>query len=304
MESKRKALGKGLAALIPVAARPSVQTPGQEAVPDARQGAALAGGLFECPVDRMVPNAEQPRQSFDEGRLKELAESLKSQGVLQPLVVRALGDGRFQIVAGERRWRAARLAGLARVPVVVKNLSDAESLEAALIENIQREDLNPLEEAEAYRQLLEEHGLTQERLANRVGRQRSTVTNALRLLKLPEEIKTYLLTGELTMGHARAILGLEGESHQMAVARKVVREKLSVRACEELIRSAPAVRGKRGAGRKQKPYSPAQFQLVETLQRRLGTKVDLQARRKGGRVVIHYYTLDELDRILGVIEGK
>ncbi|HOX43693.1 MAG TPA: ParB/RepB/Spo0J family partition protein [Myxococcota bacterium] len=298
MESKRKALGKGLAALIPVERKP--------APAGAPQGAAGTGGLFECPVDRLEPNAEQPRQSFDEGRLRELADSVKTQGVLQPLVVRALGDGRFQIVAGERRWRAARLAGLERVPVVVKNLSDSESLEVALIENIQREDLNPLEEAEAYRLLIEEHGLTQERLATRVGRQRSTVTNALRLLKLPEELKTYLLTGELTMGHARAILGIEGESHQMAIARKVVREKLSVRACEELIRNAPAPKAKHGGGRKAKarPYSPAQFQLVETLQRRLSTKVDLHPGRKGGRVVIHYYSLDDLDRLLAVIEGK
>jgi ParB family transcriptional regulator, chromosome partitioning protein len=298
MESKRKALGKGLAALIPVERKP--------AAAGAPQATAVTGGLFECPVDRLEPNAEQPRQSFDEGRLRELADSVKTQGVLQPLVVRALGDGRFQIVAGERRWRAARLAGLERVPVVVKNLSDAESLEVALIENIQREDLNPLEEAEAYRLLIEEHGLTQERLATRVGRQRSTVTNALRLLKLPEELKTYLLTGELTMGHARAILGLEGESHQMAIARKVVREKLSVRACEELIRSGPAPKTKHGGGRKAKakPYSPAQYQLVETLQRRLSTKVDLHPGRKGGRVVIHYYSLDDLDRLLAVIEGK
>jgi len=300
-ESKRKALGKGLGALIPVARTPA---PGAAPASPATQVATASGGLFECPVERLEPNAEQPRQSFDQDRLRELAESVKSQGVLQPLVVRALGDGRFQIVAGERRWRAARLAGLERVPVVVKNLSDAESLEVALIENIQREDLNPLEEAEAYRLLIEEHGLTQERLASRVGRQRSTVTNALRLLRLPEEMKTYLLTGELTMGHARAILGVEGESHQMAIARKVVREKLSVRACEELVRSGPAPRAKRGGGRKVKPYSPAQFQLVETLQRRLSTKVDLHPGRKGGRVIIHYYSLDDLDRLLAVIEGK
>ena len=161
--AKRRALGKGLKALIP----------GSEVKPAAGQ----KGGLFQCPVDKLVPNENQPRQSFDNSKLEDLTESVRSKGVIQPLVVRALGDGRFQIVAGERRWRASKLAGLKRVPVVVKDLSGTEMLEIALIENIQREDLNPLEEAEAYRQLIEEHGLTQDGLAKRVGKRRSTVAN-------------------------------------------------------------------------------------------------------------------------------
>ena len=290
--AKRKALGKGLKALIPV--------------DEGRQAAkgGTGGGLFQCPVDRLIPNEEQPRQSFDEQKLAELTESVRSKGVIQPLVVRAVGDGRFQIVAGERRWRAARLAGLERVPVVVKDLSGADMLEVALIENIQREDLNPLEEAEAYRQLIEEHGLTQDRLAKRVGRQRSTVANALRLLKLPEEIQQFLMTGELSMGHARAILGVQGGSAQKALARKVVREGLSVRACEDLVRSK--TKGKPRAARKSraKSLSPQQRQVVEKLQRQFGTKVDLQQGRRGGKLVIHYFSNGELERILDVIAGR
>ena len=287
--AKRKALGKGLKALIPVSAKQ----------PEAEKRESL----FDCLVSRLEPNEEQPRQSFDEARLRELAESLRSQGVIQPLVVRALDSGRFQIVAGERRWRAARLAGLERVPVVVKDLNGLQALEVALIENIQREDLNPLEEAEAYRQLIEEHGLTQDKLAKQVGRQRSTVANSLRLLKLPDDLQGFLMTGELSMGHARAILGLASASAQMAVARKVVRDGLSVRACEELVRAQTKHSRVRGRGKTEKTMTAAQRQLVDGLQRRFGTKVDLVQGRKGGRMVIHYFSNEELDRILGVIHS-
>ena len=291
---KRQSLGKGLKALIPVESKTKTAA-----------GPDKATGIFECRVSDLVPNDEQPRQSFDEKKLAELTESVLSQGVIQPLVVRALGDGHFQIVAGERRWRAARLAKLERVPVVVKDLSDTQVLEVALIENLQREDLNPLEEAEAYQQLIEEHGLTQEKLAQRVGKQRSTVANALRLLKLPEDIQTFLLTGELTMGHARALLGLSTQTAQKAMARKVVREKMSVRQCEDLVRKgAPASKAGGKSGPRSQAYSAAQYRVVEGLQRRLGTKVDLRAGRKGGKVVIHYFDPQELERILDVIEGR
>lgn len=290
--AKRKALGKGLKALIPVDAEKT------RTQPDTK------GGLFQCPVDRLVPNEQQPRQSFDQKKLAELTESVRSKGVIQPLVVRAMGDGRFQIVAGERRWRAAKLAGLERVPVVVKDLSGADLLEVALIENIQREDLNPLEEAEAYRQLIEEHGLTQDRLAKRVGRQRSTVANALRLLKLPAEIQQFLLTGELSMGHARAILGVTGESAQKALARKVVREGLSVRACEDLVRTKASGSTKPTKKVQSKALDPHQRRVVEDLQHRFGTKVDLHAGRRGGKLVIHYFSNGELEHILEVIAGS
>lgn len=288
-KGKRKVLGRGLEALIPREPR----------------GTADGAGLYDCPVDRLVPNQEQPRQSFDQHKLRELTESVRARGVLQPLVVRR-DDGRFQIVAGERRWRAAKLAGLETVPVIVKDLSGSDMLEIALIENLQREDLNPLEEADAYRQLIEEHGLTQEQLAERVGRQRSSVANVLRLLKLPDEVRRYVLTGQLSMGHARAILGASGASAQKALARKIVREGLSVRACEQLVRRAPASKstGKPARSHRRGRYSAADYRLVESLQRRLGTKVDLHPGAKGGRLVIHYYSPEELDRVVSVIEGR
>jgi len=290
--AKRKALGRGLEALIPASAESRADDPDRQ-------------DLFQCPIDQLVPNEEQPRQSFDEARLRELTESVRAKGVIQPLVVRALDDGRFQIVAGERRWRASRLAGLERVPVVVQDISGTEALELALIENIQREDLNPLEEAEAYRQLIEDHGLTQESLATRVGRQRSTVANALRLLKLPEYVQNHLLTGELSMGHARAILGIDSASGRKAVARKVVREGLSVRACEQLVRNqAKRSSRSRPAAAKSRPLGPAQRKLVEDLQRRFGTKVELQPKRRGGKLIIHYYSNEEFDRVLDVLERR
>ncbi len=289
--AKRKALGKGLKALIPVN--------------EDKTSSKQPSGLFQCPIDKLVPNENQPRQSFDNSKLEDLTESVRSKGVIQPLVVRALGDGMFQVVAGERRWRASKLAGLEKVPVVVKNLSGTEMLEIALIENIQREDLNPLEEAEAYRQLIEEHGLTQEGLAKRVGKQRSSVANALRLLKLPQEVQKFLLTGELSMGHARAILGAQGQSKQKALARKVVRDGLSVRACEEMVRSATSQKsGPKRGSLKQSVLNVTQRRLVEELQRRFGTKVDLQKGRKGGKLIIHYFSDGELDRILQVIQGN
>jgi ParB family chromosome partitioning protein len=284
----RKVLGKGLRALIPTSDTPA-------------RGSET--GILQCPLDRLSPNEDQPRQSFDEGKLKELAESIRSKGVIQPLIVRRKGDG-YTIIAGERRWRAARAAGLRTVPILVKEATDAEMLELALIENLQREDLNPIEEAEAYQALVEEHGYTQEQLAERVGRQRSTVANTLRLLNLPEEIRRYLLKGELSMGHARAILGVVGNNAQLALARKVVSEKLTVRQCEELVRRTPEHRSKSKGRSRPRQYTPAEYRVVESMQRRLGTKVDLRPKHKGGQVIIHYYAPGELDRIVSVIEGR
>jgi ParB family chromosome partitioning protein len=288
-KGKRRALGRGLGALIPMDRGPARSDSGAQ--------------IFQCPVDKLVPNAQQPRQSFSEGKLKELTESVRSKGVIHPLIVRELDSG-YQIITGERRWRAAKLAGLRSVPVIVKEVTDSDMLELALIENLQREDLNPLEEADAYRQLIEEHGLRQEDLAKRVGRQRSSVANTLRLLKLPEEVRRYLMTGELSMGHARAILGVTGTQAQVQLARRVVKGRLSVRECEELVRRSPKATGKPKKSPRKHRYSPQMYRLVESMQRRLGTKVDIHQGKKGGRVVIHYYSSDELDRIIGVLEGK
>lgn len=286
--SKRQALGKGLRALIPVGEdKPTTLTP----------------GYILCSIDELVPNEEQPRQRFDPDKLRELVESIKSKGVIQPLIVRNHSKG-YQIVAGERRFRAAKIAGVKTIPVVVKDLSDTEILEIALVENLQREDLNPLEEAEAYRQLIEEHGLTQDDVATRVGRQRSTVANTLRLLKLPELVRRYLQHGELSMGHARAILGLSAPLAQVSLAKKVIKEKLTVRECEELVRGKPDQKTSAKPLARQKQYSTSQMALIESLQRRLGTKVDMRVGRKGGKLIIHYFSLDELDHILAVIEGR
>lgn len=281
----RKALGKGLRALIPSG--------------EGAESGELA--VIQCPVDKLRPNENQPRQAFDEKKLKELADSIRNAGVMAPILVRRV-DGGYQIIAGERRWRAARMAGLSSIPAMVKEASDVRMLELALIENIQREDLNPLEEAEAYRELVEEHGLTQEELSSRVGRQRSTVANTLRLLKLPEEVRRMLLTGDLSMGHARALLSLGSAAEQLALARRIVSGKLSVRSTENTVRSRPGAAAKKS--NKPRRYGPAEQRLVEDLQHRLATKVELSARRRGGKIVIHYYGLEELDRVVNVILGN
>ncbi|HUU03202.1 MAG TPA: ParB/RepB/Spo0J family partition protein [Myxococcota bacterium] len=258
---------------------------------------------FDCPLTKILPNADQPRQGFDEKKLLELTESVKSRGVIHPLIVRQ-HDLNYQIVAGERRWRAAKLAGLKTIPVIVKELTDAEVLELALIENLQREDLNPLEEAEAYQNLIDEHGLTQEELSKRVGKRRSSVANMLRLLRLPAEVRRMLLVGQISMGHARAILGVSGSRAQIDLARRVVKQSLSVRECEELTRRGAPLVNKRKTPARQDRYTPAEFRVVESLQRRLGTKVDLKKGGRGGKVVITYYAAEELERIIAVIEGR
>ncbi len=285
---KKKVLGRGLGAIIP------------RATMGASSG---SGGLFQCRIDEIQPNKEQPRQNFDEQKLQELTESIRSKGIIHPLIVRKHDQG-YQIIAGERRWRAAKIAGLDTVPVMVKELSESEVYELALIENIQREDLNPLEEAEAYRQLIEDHGLTQEELARRVGKQRSSVANLLRLLKLPLEVRQYMLTGELTMGHARAVLAVSGATSQISLARRAVHEKLSVRQCEEIARMAPEAKEKVRKKPRQHEYSQSDFRLIESLQRTFGTKVDLKRGNKGGKIIVHYYSEQELDRILQAVEGR
>ncbi len=297
-KTKRKALGRGLEALIPRDHGNRLSLAGQE------QSEQQKTGFLECPLNRLHPNEGQPRQGFDPEKLRELTESVKAHGVLQPILVRQLPDG-YQIVAGERRWRAAKMAGLEKVPVVVKELSPSEELEASLIENIQREDLNPIEEAEAYQQLIDEHGLTQEAVARKVGKQRSSVANLLRLLRLPAEVKTFLLTGQIGMGHARAILGMVGSRAQASLARRVVDQQLSVRQCEALVRAVPSAKKTKASARASAAaHSPDELRLIESLQRRLGTKIDLKPGKKGGKMVIHYFTSGDLDRIIQVIEGS
>ena len=269
---------------------------------EARPATSHGGsGLTRLPIDQIHADRANPRKDFDEAALEELAVSLKNQGVLQPVLVRRDGRG-YRLIAGERRWRAAQRAGLTELPAIVREATDAEAYELALVENIQRADLNPLEEGEAFRRLIEERKLTQEQAADRVGKDRSTVANALRLLSLPNEVKQLLIEGDLDMGHARAIVGLSKAAEMVALARAVVTEKLTVRETEA---KAKAVKG--GAPLKKKRAvlraSPEARKLVEDLQRRLGTKVRLVERGDGkGSVEIEFFSFEDLDRIIGLIK--
>lgn len=270
----KAALGKGLNALIP--------DKGDE--------------ILHLEIDRIMPGQQQPRKFFNEGALKELSASIKEKGVLQPIIVSRNGDGSFNLIAGERRWRAAKLAGLGKIPALVKNVASRDSLEIALIENIQREDLNPIETAEAFDRLIRDFNLTQEELSDRVGKERATVANYLRLLKLPDEIKTMLYAGSLSMGHARALLAIEGRSNQVEAARKIIKAGLSVREAEALSKktSRPFVA--------KATKDPQISSLEEKLIKQLGTKVRIIHKgKKGGKVELEYYSLEELDRLLEVL---
>jgi ParB family chromosome partitioning protein len=274
----RKALGKGLEALFPGPAA----------------GVAPSPQTTHVAIAEIVPNPEQPRRAFDEEALAGLADSIRRHGLLQPLVVRRVGLG-YELVAGERRLRAARRAGLASVPVVVRETEPDERLELALIENVQREDLTPLEEAEAYRQLIDGHGFTQEEVAERVGKSRPTITNALRLLGLPDAVKAQLESGELSAGHARAVLAVEGSGAQVAFAREIVQRRLSKSDAEKLVVA------RRPASAKQRTREPAGDvhlrALADELTRSLGTRVRIARRARGGTIEIEFYSDPELDRL-------
>jgi ParB family chromosome partitioning protein len=285
---KKPALGKGLSALIP----------------DATSAVDQPRTSLEVDIDLLEANRYQPRTQYDTQRLDELAQSIGTNGVIQPIIVRrlaaepGLARQRYQIIAGERRWRAAQIAGLQRVPVVIKDVADGDhrqQLEMALIENIQRENLNPIEEAQAYQRLVDEFQLRQEDIATRVGKDRATVANVMRLLKLPDEVRGNIASGELSMGHARAILGLPGETDQRQMAREVISRGLSVRETETLV--------KKGAAAPERPHAPAPAKDVHTraaeeqLRLALGTDVTIHRKRKGGRVEIAFANEDELQRL-------
>jgi ParB family transcriptional regulator, chromosome partitioning protein len=287
-DKRRPALGRGMAALLANAPAPS-------------PAISLAGGraFLSLPIEAIDRSPAQPRKRFDDARLEELAASIRQHGVVEPILVRKHG-GRYRIVAGERRWRAAQRAGLTEVPAVVREATDAEAFEIALVENLQRADLNAIEEAEAYQSLVDEHGLTQEQIAERVGKERSTVANALRLLKLPDDVRDAVREGRLEMGHARALLGLEGADAIRRAAARVLREGLSVRATEALVREI--VSGGRREGEKADGDSPAVRALVNRLQRRLGCRSRVVPKSAStGRIELEYTSLDELDGILSKI---
>jgi ParB family transcriptional regulator, chromosome partitioning protein len=291
---KRQALGRGLAALIPAAAASDSETSAP-----AKPGTSLRA----VDIETIHPSGRQPRKTFDDARLNELAESIRSQGIIQPLVVRVRPAGGFELVAGERRWRAAQRAGLHQVPVIIREVAEAQAFEMALVENLQREDLNPIEEAEGYQRLVAEFGYTQESLAERVGKERSTVANALRLLKLPPSVRAMVVEGRLSMGHARALLGLENDAVIERLARQTASRGLSVRQVEALVRREREDRGPPAPPPEKE--SPAARDLALRLQRGLSARVKLCESGPGrGHIEIYYGSLDQLDAILARILGS
>jgi len=281
---QKKGLGKGLGALIP-----DIDSTNDSP-------------YLQVEVERITPNPHQPRQTFDEAMINELAASVREKGIIQPLIVRRSGRG-YELIAGERRLRAAVKAGLRELPVVVREASDDEALQLALIENIQREDLNPIEEAGAYKRLQEEMNLSQEEIAQKVGKSRPAVANSMRLLSLPKEVQREIARGKLPVGQARALLSLEGETSILSAARLVIAKGLSTRETERLIKRLKVSR----RGRREAPGSdPDLRSLVERLQRSLGTKVRLIQRAKAGRgkIEIEYYSTDDLERIIQVMGGN
>ncbi len=279
-----KALGKGLSALIPEKAEEAIKP---------------QDGLMQLKIESIKDNSLQPRVNYDESKLDELKASIKEKGVLQPILVRQKGDG-YEVVAGERRLKAARALNLKELPVIIKEVSDKEAFVIALVENIQREDLNPIEEAQSYKKLMEEFYYTQEDVAKSVGKNRTTVSNMMRLLKLPEEIQQSLFEGVLTVGHARALLAVESLVDKKKLFEETIKNKYSVRDLESRIRRLEQAGSKPKKAQKQK--MPELLVLEDNLQKTLGTKVNISSSKKRGKITIDYYSFDDLDRILQLIK--
>lgn len=276
---EKKALGRGLDALLP-SAKPT-------SMPELPEVQHLR-------IDAVVPNRFQPRQAFSPQELAELTASLKQSGLLQPILVRRKGDGMYELISGERRWRAAKDAGLETIQAVIRNCGDEESMILALVENLQREDLNPIEMAKAYHRMVTEFGLTQDVIAQRVGCERSSIANIVRLLNLPVEVQQLIAAEQISLGHAKVILGLATPAEQQRVARLVVARSLSVRETEKILESAVLERKRKAKEIRRSPLSDAEARL----QKRLGTKVTIINGRRGGKVIIHYFSSSELDGIL------
>ena len=289
MSLQKTGLGKGLSALISVASEPPRETLKEAA-------------KTEVDIDRIAPSPFQPRRTFDDAKLQELATSIRHQGIIQPLVVRPKGE-HFELIAGERRWRAALKAGLSKVPIVVREASDHDALQLALIENLQREDLNPIEEANGYRRLQEEFHWSQEEVAEKVGKSRPAIANAMRLLSLPSEVQQEVASGNLPAGQARALLGLQSEPIILTAYREVIAKALSTRETEKLVRNLKLGRRRR---RELPGLDPDLRSLGEELQRALGTKVRImpKARSNKGKIEIEYYTLADLERITDSISRR
>lgn len=291
----RKALGKGIEALIPKVSRVAPME------------------IVSIDINKIKPNKYQSRMQFDQEKLKELANSIKGKGVVQPIIVSPSGEN-YQLVAGERRWWAAKMAELKEIPAVVKRVTDREMFEISLIENIQREDLNPIEEATAFERLMKEFNLTQQELADHLGKTRSTVANILRLINLPEEIKEFVFRKLISAGHARVLLSIAGEEKRIDLARKILKEKLTVRETEDIVERLRLKRAPSGKRVAQKEKSPEVVELEEELQRILGTKVRIKSTGSGrsspggggkvrGKIEIEYYSLEDLERIVELLKS-
>lgn len=284
----KKVLGRGLSALIPQ----KQSEPASPAPP----------GLLQLDVGRIVASPHQPRKEFSPEKLHELTQSITSKGLIQPVIVRPLEDGLYELIAGERRWRAAKQAGLQKIPAVIRSAASEEAIELALIENIQRQDLNPIETALAYQQMVEAHDLSHDEVADRVGKDRSSVTNHLRLLNLPQEIQSDVASGAMSMGHARAILAISGREDQLLARKLVLARGLSVRETERLVKKIGKPSGKKAVAVGN--YDIYIKELEDSIRRSLGTKVAIRHRGSKGVIELHYFSTGELDRLINHLRGK
>lgn len=297
MAKAARGLGKGLDSLIPAA------VPKAEPVRSAEKTEESGNGTY-VKITKVEPNREQPRKNFDEDALQELADSIKQYGIVEPLIVQDRKT-HYEIIAGERRWRAAKLAGLKEVPVIVRNYSEQEIVEISLIENIQREDLNPIEEAQAYKRLLTEFNLKQDEIAERVSKSRTAVTNSMRLLKLCEEVQQMIIDDMITTGHARALIPIEDAEQQYTIAQKVFDEKLSVRDVEKLVKNLNKPEKVKKEVVEDKALEAIYQNLEEKLKQSLGTKVSISSKGAGtGKLEIEFYTHDDLEKITDLLTGK
>ena len=281
---EKKALGRGLDALLPEA--PSRTSSGLEEI-------------HQIPVDRIMPNPYQPRQQFREEDNLQLSESIKKNGVIQPIIVRSKGDGAFELIAGERRLRGARQAGLHVVPALIRHSTDEQSIQIALVENLQRKDLNPMEEARGYHRMMKEFGYSQDMLAQRIGKDRSTVANIVRLIHLPADVQSLVEVGSLSLGHAKVILGLPQAELQLQLAQAIVRDQMSVREAEKWATTTGRTGKRRKAIKVPSPYADVE----DRLRKRLGTRVTITKNRRGGSIVIQYFSASELDHLIEVLLG-
>lgn len=301
MTMKKSALGKGLGALLDNGSLPT-GTPLPKGVNDTTSILPATGSVTQIPLDQIEANPFQPRTEFDEEALKELAESIQMQGIIQPITVRRMAPDRYQIISGERRYKACRLAGITTIPAYIRTANDQSMLEMALVENIQRENLNALEIAISYQRLIEECKLTQESLGERVGKERSTVTNYLRLLKLPPQIQSAIRDGKLSMGHARAILGVDDIGMQLKIFKDILEGDFSVRKVEDLVRQqAPKKTNKKEA--KKANWATEIRNLEDRLEHRFETKVEIRHKDNGnGKITIHYFSNDDLNRLMDLLD--